>query len=282
MVHQGGCSWCCLHWCGSGLKQGTSGLRQTMINMWTLYIINSLVYQLFSFSIFPTAKTIAAIPRHKGTGLFQWPLAWQTSRGSPSKRKPSSQWKLQEELKWFGPWGWKQCWKPCPGSSKGLHAIAKKEKISFETWEAVATNILITAHLLHSVGPGNQDGTGRYSSQLSPHSLHEHCKNSANRRLHTSRGYTSLNRIHYFLKPQHFTGVTNGSLLLLTVLIVPLARAFLPLDVNLHAILTGYVIWLHWWPVLNFFGHLLASFLPDPHFILSLNSYPVIFGVVWQ
>lgn len=99
--------------------------------MSTLYRINSFVYQLFSSTMFPTPdKTIAAIPRHKGTGLFQWPLAWQTSWGTPSKKKPGSQWKLQEELKRFGPWGWKQCWKPCPGSSKGLHEIAKRKKKS--------------------------------------------------------------------------------------------------------------------------------------------------------
>lgn len=31
-----------------------------------------------------------------------------------------------------------------------------------------------------------------------------------------------------------------------------------------------------------FFGHLLASSIPDPHSILSANTYPVIFEVVRQ
>lgn len=238
-----------------------------------------------------TDKTIIEIPRHKGTGLFQWPLAWQNSRGMPSKRKPSLQWKLQEELKRFGPYGWKQCCKPCSGSSKGSHAIAEENKSSYgdlRGWCGWFRYILIIAHLLCTVDPENQDDSGRCSSPLSPRSLHEHCKNPANKRLHTKRGYTSLDEICYpsskpqFLKPQCFTSVTNGPFLPFTVLIVPHARAFIPLDVNLHTVLPGYVIWLHWWPVLNFFGDIFTSFIPDPRFILSVNSYPVILSVVRQ
>lgn len=115
MAHQRGCSWCCLRRCGFGLNLDTPGLRWAGINVWSTSLDKL------------TDKTTTEIPLHNGTGLFQWPLAWQSSRGTPCKRKPSLQWKLQEELKRFGPWGWKHCWKPCPGSSRGLHAIAEEK-----------------------------------------------------------------------------------------------------------------------------------------------------------
>lgn len=43
------------------------------------------------------------------------------------------------------------------------------------------------AHCLHSVVPGNQDGTGRCSSLWFPNSLHGCCRNSVCKRLHTYR-----------------------------------------------------------------------------------------------
>lgn len=55
-----------------------------------------------------------------------------------------------------------------------------------EVWASL--NITIFAHPLHSVTPGNQDGTGRYGSLWSPHSLHGHCRNPVYKRLHTQRG----------------------------------------------------------------------------------------------
>lgn len=80
-----------------------------------------------------------------------------------------------------------------------------------------------------------------------PYSLHAVGMSTA--RILQTRGCRQkeirLNRMDYVLKPHCFTFVTNGSLPLFTVLIVPLALAFPPLDVNLHTVLTGYVIWLH-------------------------------------
>lgn len=79
-----------------------------------------------------------------------------------------------------------------------------------------------------------------------------------------------------------FTTVADGSLLLATILVVPLGCVYFPLNVNLNAVLTCYVIWFIWCPVLSVLWQLLMSSIPDPTSIHFANAYPVIFWVKWK
>lgn len=79
-----------------------------------------------------------------------------------------------------------------------------------------------------------------------------------------------------------FTRVADGSLPPATVLIVPLGCVVPPLNVNLNTVLSCYVIWLVWRPILSLFGHLLLGSIPDPLSTLFTYAYPVIFFMFWQ
>ena len=79
-----------------------------------------------------------------------------------------------------------------------------------------------------------------------------------------------------------FTRVADRCLPPATVLIVPLGCVYLPLNVNLSTVLSRYVIWLVWRPILNLFGHLLLGSIPDPLSTLFTYAYPVVFFMFWQ
>ena len=100
------------------------------------------------------------------------------------------------------------------------------------------------AHPLHSVVPGNQDGTGRCSSLWSPHSLHGHCRNPVCKRLNTYREISHmhiidiLESVNVSMKQNKvcFTSVADSSFLFFAIRIVPFGRVVCPLDVYLHTV----------------------------------------------
>ena len=102
-VQWGGCSSYYVHWSWCGSKLDTVQLWQVVKK-----------YFLCNFNIwnnnFDIVWQAVAIPWHRGTGWSQCPLAWHSSWGAPTNRKPSSQWKWQEELKRLDPKGCKQLW----------------------------------------------------------------------------------------------------------------------------------------------------------------------------
>lgn len=80
------------------------------------------------------------------------------------------------------------------------------------------------------------------------------------------------------MRTKSFTRVADSCLPLAAVLVVPLGHVLLPLDVDLHAVLTLDAVGLLRCPVLSVLGHLLVSPVPEPHSAFFPNAYPVVLG----
>lgn len=175
MAHQGGCSWCCLRRCGFGLKLDTPGLRWRGINV-SYHWINWLIRQSPKYL---HTKEQDCSNHHwlgKSTGIR---LSNESQVYSGNYRKSWND-LVHEDGNTLG--------NPVLVPAEACMQLLKKNNISFEIWlQLVHIYIYIIAHLLRSVGPGNQDGTGRCSSLLSPRSLHKRCTNPPNKRLQTNR-----------------------------------------------------------------------------------------------
>lgn len=146
--------------------------------------------------------------------------------------------------------------------------------------------MMVFADLLHSETLGNPDDTGKCSPLPSPHRLHFHCRGPVYKRLHAYREESNVKNALCFTEEEvnmckiiTFTSVADSSFLLTAILVVPLGCVHLPLDINLHAVLTDNGIGLLWRPVPSVFRHLYTASIKGPFIALFPNAYPVISGV---
>lgn len=146
--------------------------------------------------------------------------------------------------------------------------------------------MMVFADLLHSETLGNPDGTGRCSPLPSPRRLHFHCRGPVYKRLHAHTEQSNVERALCITEEERnvckiitFTSVADSSFLLTAILVVPLGCVHLPLDINLHAVLTCNGIRLLRRPVPSIFRHLYITSIIDPLIAVFPNAYPVISGV---
>ena len=84
-------------------------------------------------------------------------------------------------------------------------------------------------------------------------------------------------RIYLPLLPQTPTCVAQGELLFAASLIIPLARVFVSLDVDLYTVLIAFlVVWFTWSPVGGLWGQGLLGPYPCPCTIDLPDSNPVV------
>lgn len=72
------------------------------------------------------------------------------------------------------------------------------------------------------------------------------------------------------------TCVAQGKLLFIAILIIPLARILVSLDVDLHTVLILLIVRFTWSPVLGFFSQRLLGPYPDPLIVDLSDSNPVV------